>query len=247
MPAGVVDDDRVGHAGLSQFPGRQIGALVAWAGFVDPHMDVHTGFKRLIDRGGRRAPAQAGQPAGVAMGQHIQRAAARFHRRGLLKNRKAMIADRGIDCGVFLTDDAGEIESVRRAGRFGQWAQTRVHLFQRPTQIDGCGPRRAQHPHGRLQALIARIVAHGQRHAVSGEPADQRRAANQHVADRARGVRHRLHRNPDQRMGEAGLIDNLHPPIGIEAERAQGGGVGHGGAFAFNGKKRAVLRFGQSN
>ena len=56
---------------MTQFEGRQRGALVARTGFVDPDVQVDTTFAGDIDRRERRAPIHGRQPAGVAMGQDV--------------------------------------------------------------------------------------------------------------------------------------------------------------------------------
>ena len=71
MAAGIVGNDRVRHAVMAELPGRQRGALIARAGLVDPDMDGDAAVMRQIDRRGGRAPIDRRQPAGVAMGQHI--------------------------------------------------------------------------------------------------------------------------------------------------------------------------------
>ena len=68
---GVVDDHRMGHTGLGQFPGGQSSALIPGASLVHPHVERNAPAVRFIDRRGGRSVAHAGQPAGVAVGQYI--------------------------------------------------------------------------------------------------------------------------------------------------------------------------------
>ena len=76
VSAGVVDDQRMRNALLSQFESRERGALVARPSLVDEDMDLESRGLRLVDRRRRRAPVDGGQPAGVAMGEDAHGAAA---------------------------------------------------------------------------------------------------------------------------------------------------------------------------
>ena len=75
VAAGIVDDQRVRHAVAAQLPGGQRGALVARAGLVDPDMHRDARPRGLVDRRGGGAPVDGGEPAGVAVGEDVDRLA----------------------------------------------------------------------------------------------------------------------------------------------------------------------------
>ena len=84
VAAGVIDDDGVRYTVPAKLEGRERGALIARARFIDPNVDFDAFVVRLIDRRCRGAPVDAGDPAGVAMRQDIDRyAGLLFGRDGL--------------------------------------------------------------------------------------------------------------------------------------------------------------------
>ena len=93
MAAGIVRDHRVRHAVMAEFPGGERSALIARPGLVDPDMNLQAAIMRQIDRRRRGAPIDCGEPAGVAMGQDIDRLAGPLRRRDLFDQRQAMPAD----------------------------------------------------------------------------------------------------------------------------------------------------------
>ena len=72
--------------------GRQAGALVQWPGFIHPDMDIHPLVIGRVDRGGGRAIGDGGQPAGVAVGQDVERSRA-LGRRDLPEDLDPVPAD----------------------------------------------------------------------------------------------------------------------------------------------------------
>src|SRR5207302_411086 len=73
--AGVVGDDGMGHAVRAELVGGERGALIARPRLVHPHVDVDAGVVRHVYGGQRRAPIDAGEPARVAMGEHVDASA----------------------------------------------------------------------------------------------------------------------------------------------------------------------------
>ena len=71
MTAGVVGDDRMRHAVLGEFPGGEARALVAGTRFIDPDVHRDAGVVRRVDRRRGRAVIDEGEPAGVAMCEHV--------------------------------------------------------------------------------------------------------------------------------------------------------------------------------
>jgi hypothetical protein len=127
MAAGVVGDHGVRHAVMAELPGGQRGALVARPGLIDPDMDGEATVVREIDRRGRRAPVHRRQPAGVAMGQHVD-PLARFFRLALdrLDQGKAVPADALVDGDVLFGDFAGAGIGRPRAPRAASGATPRA-------------------------------------------------------------------------------------------------------------------------
>ena len=187
VAAGVVGHHRVWHACLAQFPRRQAGALVARPGFVDPHVHGQAGGMGLVNgrRGG--APAHRGQPAGVAVRQHVD--GARAPRRNGMQQGQAVAADGGIHLHVFFSQRVGQRPGCIAALFGGQREQVPLHPLHRPGQVHGRGAGRLQVRAGGVEGRVRPITVGLQGHAISGRSADQRRAAQPHVAD---GGEHRL-------------------------------------------------------
>ncbi|MGY4283591.1 hypothetical protein ACVWXO_002811 [Bradyrhizobium sp. LM2.7] len=108
MPARVVRNHRVRHAVMTELPRRERGALVARAGLVDPDVDLDAALMRQIDRRGRRAPVDGGEPTGVAMGERVDHFAGLL-RRNRLDQRKAIAGDTAVDLDILL----GDLSSAR--------------------------------------------------------------------------------------------------------------------------------------
>src|SRR5260221_10413534 len=62
MATGVVGDHGVRHAVMAKLPGGERGALIARTGLVDPDMNLDAALMREIDRRGRGAPIDGGEP-----------------------------------------------------------------------------------------------------------------------------------------------------------------------------------------
>ena len=71
MPAGVVGNHGVRHAMPAEFPGSERRTLIARPGFVHPDMQVDPRVVRRVDWRKGGAPIDGRQPAGVAVGQHV--------------------------------------------------------------------------------------------------------------------------------------------------------------------------------
>ena len=75
--------------------------MIARARFADPNMDVDSAIVSQINRRERRAPIHRRQPAGIAVGEDIDRLAGRFRFGNGFDETKAMPAD-GLTCGDIL-------------------------------------------------------------------------------------------------------------------------------------------------
>jgi hypothetical protein len=96
---------------------------------------------RLIDRRGGGAPVDGGEPAGVAMGQHIHALAGLLLRGDLADQRQTMRADGVIDGDVLVAKLCGEAPGGGGAIRFIKRRETGARRIQRPFQVD-CGRSR---------------------------------------------------------------------------------------------------------
>ena len=223
MAAGIVGHDGVRHAVILQLPGGQRGALVARPRLVDPDMDRQALVMGAIDRRRGRAPIDRGKPAGIAMGQDVDRLARPLALRRGLDQRQAMPADGGIDGDILLADLAGAAIGGRHAFARRQRQKRLAHAVQPPAQIDRRRPRRCKKPVRALEVLIARIGPHGERHSIGARRPDQRRAAHQHVANGALGILHARQHRGAERMRQLRLVDDADgPAIRLDPDRAIG-------------------------
>ena len=132
VAAGVVGDHRVGNALLGELEGGERGALIARPGLVDPHMERHALLVGEIDRRRRRTPVDGGEPARIAMGEHVDRRAQRLARGDVLDHREAVAADAEIDRDILVADLGGA--GIGRGDAFAARpvAHGRHHLVERP-------------------------------------------------------------------------------------------------------------------
>ena len=222
MAADIVGDDGMGDAVVLQLPGGERGALVARPRLVDPDMDRQAALEGEIDRRRGGAPIHGREPAGIAMGQDLDRLALAPCRRGL-DQRQPGLADGPVDRHILLGDRRRLAIGQRRALGRPAVAQGVLHAVQRPAQIDRGGPCRGQQLMGRLHRRVARIGAGRQRHAIGGGRPDQRRAAHLHVADGAGGVVDIAQGQGLEGMGQARLVDDADgPAVGLDPDGAMG-------------------------
>ena len=148
VAARVIDDQRVRHAMRCQFPGGKQ-ALVARTRFVDPDLQRHAGIVRLVDRRQRGAVIDGGDPAGVAVGQHLHRPAELKVQCG--QQFGAVPADVAIDRNVLFRDAAGL--GPRGGGTLvgRQGAGNASHAIKRPAQVDGGRTCRIQRAMGGIK------------------------------------------------------------------------------------------------
>ena len=232
MAAGIVDDHRVRHAVAAQLPSGQRGALVARTGLVDPDMHRHPGVARLEDRRQRRAPIDRRQPAGVAMGQYVERTLLPFLPPVILEQGERVLPDGPVRRNILIADFGGAgiggLDPVRRRQR----AQTVAHVVQRPAQVDSRRPGCPQPVAGGFERLVRGIAAQGQAQAIGRRRPDQWRPAHPHDRDGLRGILKRMQRPGRELEGQQGLVDDRDRAAGIEPDRAVGRAVNaHGRGF----------------
>jgi hypothetical protein len=184
-------------------------------------MDRNAFVVRLIDRRRRGAPVDGGEPAGIAVGEHVHRLAGLFRCGDRLDQFQAVAPDRGVDLHVLIGD------LIRPPVRGGDAilaravAHRRQHLVQRPLQVDRGRPRGEQERTGAFQRRVGRILAQRQRDAVGRDRADQRCTAHLHRPDRMRGILDGRKPDRDIAMRQPGLIDGADGPIGLDPDRAR--------------------------
>ncbi len=220
VAAGVVGDQRMRNAGLAELPRRQARALVARARLIDPDVQRQARRVRLVDRRGGGAPVHRGEPAGIAVRQHAHRAG--LARGDGVQQRQAVATDRGVDGHVVLADRVGLVPCG--GGTLGMWRahHVPVHAFERPCQVDRCRPRGAQALDGACERGVARVLARRERVAEGRRRADQRRAAQPHLADRDEDFVARGELAHHELMRQRALVDDLHCiACGQRAQRPQ--------------------------
>jgi hypothetical protein len=78
VSAGVIWDKIVAHTMSGKFPSCKARALITWAGFINPDMNIEAIVKSRVDRGKSRAIIDKGKPSRVTVGKNIYRFAMFF-------------------------------------------------------------------------------------------------------------------------------------------------------------------------
>ena len=229
VTAGVVHDHGVGHPFLAQFVGGEAGALVAGAGFIHPHMDLQAGAVGLVNGRESRAPVHRGQPAGIAVGEHVEGLPLAFGgpgRRQLPEDGQAVFTDRLAHGHVLLGDGGGLGLGRRGPLRFRQRRHQIAHPLQGPAQVHGGGTGGIELLEGRRQGAIGGVALEGQHEAVGAGHPDQGGAPHHHRADRRRGIPQGAQGTGLETMGQQGLVDHPHRTAArLQTDGAPGLGV----------------------
>ena len=88
--------------------------------------------------------------------------------------------------------------------------QRLLHLVQRPSQVDGCGPGRGQRFASLVQRIIGGIGFQREANAIGRGYADQRRAPHLHGLDRLCGIGERFEPHDVERMRQLRLVDDAN-------------------------------------
>ena len=138
----------------AELEGGERGALIARARFVDPDMQRNACVMRHVDRRERGAPIDAGEPAGIAMGEDVERCRLLFRGR-FAEDFEAVLADA---CGRsrHLRRRWRRLRARRAARAFVARliAHRIAHALQRPAQIDRRGARLEQHVVGAVERFV---------------------------------------------------------------------------------------------
>src|SRR5205823_11660794 len=97
MAAGIVGDNGMRDPMLAELPGGQTGALVARPCLVDPDMHRDAGIVGAVNGGQGSPPIDGREPAGIAMGQDLDAAAAALSPMRRFDQAKPVLADRAVD------------------------------------------------------------------------------------------------------------------------------------------------------
>ena len=215
-----------------QLPGRQAGALVQRPGLVHPdvHRDARLGGG--VNRGGGRAIFDAGQPAGVAVGQNVDRPSV-LCPGDVLDQRQTVKTDPPAVVRLLFGDGPGDFQGLGPALGWSRRKQSAQNPVHGPGQVDGRGAGRLDAGRLGLEAVITDVAGRGARHVnpIGCGHADERGPAHHHLHD---GVDHRVHAvqvHHHQPVGQLALVDDLDRlAVGIEPDGAgRMDWVGHGG------------------
>ncbi len=220
MTAGIVRDHRMRHAVPAELPRGERRALIARPRFVGIDMQRDALVMREIDGRRRRAPVHRCQPAGVAMGQHVDALAGFLARGDVLDQPQTVLADRAVNGDILIANLGGAFLGNSQPLAARPVAHRRHHLIERPFQVDRRRPRRQQRAVSGFERFVGGILAQRQHHAISRDRADERRAAHQHRGDRMRGIVTRRQSHGAEIMRQHGLVDDADRAIGLDPDAA---------------------------
>jgi hypothetical protein len=130
----------VRDADLSQFPCGEARSLVERAGFVHPDVQVDPAIEGGIDRGRGRAIFDAGEPTGVAVGEHVDGPTA-LGAACLLDDRPAEFPDPAAVLDFVVGDGVGFLPGQVDSGlRGGCRLDPLQHAVYGPGEVDGRRP-----------------------------------------------------------------------------------------------------------
>ena len=157
---------------------------------------------------------------------------------------EAVAADRAVDLDVLVGDSRRLGVGGVAAGLGGERRETFARRIQGPAQVDRGRPGGGKLLLRGVERGVARILAHGEREPIGRRRADQRRAANPHVADRCRRVGDAAQGCDAELVRQPALVDDIDAPtIGVEPDRAIRASVDFQGRFLLS-PRRFDGRFG---
>src|SRR5208283_1890334 len=124
----------------------------------DIDVDRYPLLHREVDRRGRCAVVDGGEPAGVAMSEDVDRLSGRLFLGDLANNGEPVPADGAVDGDVF-GGDLGRLRIAQGGARRRlERAEAVAHGVERPAQVDRRRPGGVEPLPGRLEAPVARII-----------------------------------------------------------------------------------------
>src|SRR5262245_11590407 len=136
MAARIVGDQRMRHAVRAKLEGRERGALIARPRLIHPHMHANALVMGAIDRRERRAPIDASEPPGIAMGEDIDGGPALLL--GVrTDDSNSVLPDFSVRLDIFVANLSGAGERRRHALVARLVAHGLLHLIERPAEVDG--------------------------------------------------------------------------------------------------------------
>ena len=199
----------MGNAVPAELPGGQRGPLVARPRFIDPHMQRHPLVVAQVDGRGCRAPVHGGEPAGVAVGEHVDGCAASLVSGDLFQDGKTVATDGPVGLHILIANCPSQPISARPALAFGKRFQHRQDAVERPAKIDRGRPRAVQGLDRLGQHGVGSIAPQRQTNAIGGGRADERGAPDLHVPDGADGIAQGLEHHGFEDVRELRLVDDL--------------------------------------
>ena len=156
--------------------------------------------------------------------------------RDVAQQLEAVRADRVVDRDVLGGRSRRLPPTRRRRARDGaSGSDARADAVERPAQVDGGRSRRVERRVRARERGIAGVAVEREREAIGADGADQRRAADQHPADRERGGVGVGDVHLDARVRQRALVERLDEARRAAAGRARwygaGSAIGDGRAF----------------
>ncbi len=206
---------------MVELEGGERSALVARPGLVDPDVERDALLVGEVDRRGGRAQVDGGEPAGVAMGEHVDGGPQWLAGGDALDQGEAVAADAVIDRDVLLADFGGARVGRRDPFAARPVAHRRHDLVERPFQVDRGRARRHQKAIRELKRLVGGIILQRKAHSVRRDRPDQRRAAGLHRGNGMGGIGKRDEPQGRECVGQPGLVDDPDgPAVGLEPDAA---------------------------
>ena len=231
VTAGVVDDDGVIDALLTEFERGEGRALQPGPSLVDPDVHGNTAFPRDIDRRESRAPIHRRQPSGIAMGEDVHCSASQLVRRS--DESRAVLTNSAAGLDILLGHRASQCEGAHGAIGTGQGRHNRGHPHEGPFQIDRRRTRRRQAVDRGRQSRVARIRSKREGETIGRGDPDEGRAAHTHLGNSATGVFGVSQDDRLDRVRKPGLIENLDLTVRIDPDRPpRSTGDQHAGAIS---------------
>jgi hypothetical protein len=205
--ARAVGHQRVRNAPLVELPRGQVRALHARARLAHPDFERQAIEMREEDGRCGRAPAAGRKCARVAVGHHAHGAWPPL--RDAAQDRDAVLADRAVHDDILPHDGVGL--GPCRVGTIGSRKRRdfRAHPLKRPAEVDGGRARGVERRECARKGVVRRVAIERESEAVSADRADERRAADPHLADgeccsiRARDL------DAHERVRQRALVDHV--------------------------------------